>query len=34
MTSSRIFGPALAGLLIATVGYGWASRSTGSPTSR
>ncbi len=23
MTSSRIFGPALAGLLIATVGYGW-----------
>jgi MFS family permease len=24
MTSSRIFGPALAGLLITTVGYGWA----------
>lgn len=24
MTGSRIFGPALAGLLIATVGYGWA----------
>jgi len=24
MTSSRIFGPALAGLLIVTVGYGWA----------
>jgi MFS family permease len=23
MTSSRIFGPALAGLLISTVGYGW-----------
>ena len=23
MTSSRIFGPALAGLLIVTVGYGW-----------
>lgn len=23
MTSSRIFGPALAGLLVATVGYGW-----------
>lgn len=23
MTSSRIFGPALAGVLIATVGYGW-----------
>ena len=24
MTSSRIFGPALAGLLVATVGFGWA----------
>src|SRR3954447_5666791 len=23
MTSSRIFGPALAGLLVSTVGYGW-----------
>ena len=34
MTSSRVIGPALAGLLIATVGYSWASRSTGSRTSR
>ena len=24
MTSSRIFGPALAGLLVITVGFGWA----------
>src|SRR4029079_9436897 len=24
MTSSRVIGPALAGLLVATVGYGWA----------
>ena len=23
MTSSRVVGPALAGLLIVTVGYGW-----------
>jgi MFS family permease len=29
MTSSRIFGPALAGLLITTVGYGWAFLSDG-----
>ena len=33
MTSSRIIGPALAGLLVATVGFGWASRSTASRTS-
>ena len=24
MTSSRVVGPALAGLLVSTVGYGWA----------
>ena len=34
MTCSRILGPALAGLLIVTVGFGWCFPSTACPTSR
>ena len=33
MTGSRVIGPALAGLLVTTVGFGWAFRSTASATS-